>query len=164
MDAVRIDHLAPDGIFATYRNVLIWSWRGPATTLTVQRMRLQLLAHAKGHPEGGGVVTIIGRGVAIPPDEIRKAMVKARREASCYAMRGSAILYEGDGFRGSVVRGVVTGLMLLASDIYPQAVFGDIDLALVWVRTKLGPAAPPEGPLAAAVASVRAHPGFGGGA
>ena len=161
MDAVVIDHVAQDGVFAHHRNVLIWSWRASATPLTCQRMRVQLLALAKANPTGAGAITIIGPDVGIPPDEVRKLMVKARQEAAVYDMRGGAIVYEGDGFRGSVVRGVVTSLMLLATNIYPQAVFGDVPSALAWLAKRMGGAAPPGDGLLSAVLAAHAH-GRGG--
>lgn len=159
MEGASIDHVGPDGVFGHYRNVLLWSWRAAATPITCQRMRVQLVSLARANPQGAGAITVIGTEVGIPPDEIRKLMVKARRDAAQYDMRGGAIVYEGDGFRGSVVRGVVTSLMLLATDIYPQSVHGDIPSAVAWLVKRMKEAAPPANELTAAVKQVRAHAG-----
>ena len=153
----HVEHVLPEAVIGHLRNVFLWAWRGPATVATCERLHRSVNDVARAFPEGSGGITLIVPGVSVPSDDVRKRIVRLRREASAHGMRGGAILHEGDPLRRSLVRGVVTGLGLLTKDIYPQAVFGEADEAFRWLGEKLGKSAPPRSELARALEALRAR-------
>ena len=150
-----VDHVLPEAVIGHFRNVFLWVWRGPATTSTCERLHRAVTDVARAHPQGSGGLTLILPGVTVPSDDVRKRIVNLRREASAHGMRGGAIVHEGDPLRRSIVRGVVTGLGLLARDIYPQAVFGRAEDAFVWLGERIGRTMPMHSDLDRALVTLR---------
>ena len=48
----------------------------------------------------------------------------------------SAVIFEGSGFKSAAVRGVVTGMTMLAQQRYPHRVFATIEEASGWYAEK----------------------------
>jgi hypothetical protein len=71
---------------------------------------------------------------APPPDPTqRQAIADVLRGASDY-VKSSAVVIEGDGFRSAFVRGVVTGLTLLARQKFPHQVRSMTNAAATFVE------------------------------
>ena len=154
MPELLIWFACPDAVVGSFRNVSMWSWRSDVTPLIVGEVRRCMLGVAKQHPDGMGGFTFVHRGARVPDDGLRKQITKMRRE-SAYAMKGGAVLYEGDGMRGALVRGVVTGLMLLAPEIYPHSVVATIPEGVGFLRKKLGEKCPDATELGRAVSTLK---------
>ncbi len=78
-----------------------------------------------------GLVTIIEEGAPLPPSDARERIAKFLQE-SASTLVVSAVIFEGSGFRSAAVRGVVTGLTMLAKQSYPHRVFGTLESAAEW--------------------------------
>jgi hypothetical protein len=49
----------------------------------------------------------------------------------------SAVAFEGSGFRAAFVRGVVTGLTILARHPFPNRIFAGVPEASSWLRSQM---------------------------
>lgn len=89
---------------------------------------------ARGAAKGKavGVITIVEQNAPLPSAEARRAMAEflSTRRGRIAA---SAVVFEGAGFRAAAVRGVVTGLTLVAQQPFPHRVFAVVKDAAAWI-------------------------------
>lgn len=154
MPELKVWYVCPDATVGSFRNLSMWVWRAEVTPLIVSEVRRCMVGIAKQHPSGMGGFTVVHREAKVPSDDLRKQITKMRREVAT-SMRGGAIVYEGDGLRGALVRGVVTGLMLLAPEIYPHSVVGTIPDGIGFLQKKLGAQCPDAAELDRAVSTLK---------
>lgn len=135
--------------------LLIMVW-GRETTLPA-------VAHAKAvgqrlaarHPTGVTFLMIVESTAEIPSSPVRAALSEALRSFGSFVLR-SALVHEGTGFRAAAVRGVVTGLSLVARQPYPHQVFDRVEPAVRWLAQSF-PAGAEVGAVLDAVAKLRAE-------
>ena len=72
----------------------------------------------------------------MPSSEVRTALARFMTEGA-RVIRSSAVAFEGAGFRAAAVRGVVTGLTMLARQPYPHKVFATMTDAAQWLTGSL---------------------------
>jgi len=150
-----VHHLSLEATFVSEGPLAVWVWRKPANASMIRELRSTLAALAAANPGGAGIVTVVGRGASVPGDDIRRGIVDACREVTG-VVRGGAVCYLGDDLAAALVRGVVTGLLLLGRDIYPHSVFRSIDDASTWLARQVGPASLPPHEISACVERARA--------
>ena len=109
-----------DYALATWGNVFIVIWRRNTTAAAVQDLHLQCKRFGAIHPEGVLLLTIIREGAPAPDGSTRSALASFLKSADY--IRGSAVIMEGTSFRAAFVRGVVTGLTMLAHQPFPHQV------------------------------------------
>jgi hypothetical protein len=83
-----------------------------------------------------GVCSIIELGSTRPAAEVRGAFARVM-ERFTRAICGSAIVYEGNGFKATAVRSVVTAVNLASAASHPNKVFGDVSSAFTWLMPLL---------------------------
>jgi hypothetical protein len=122
-----------DHAVGTWRNVVILVWRRQ-TTVDGVRAAEKVYQHLSGLCPGGVILlTIVEESAPAPPADARRDL--ARWLASCSGrMILSAVVHEGAGFRGAMVRSVVTGLALVAKLPYPHKIFATVAEADAWYR------------------------------
>ena len=98
-------------VLATWRNVLLQGFASEARIGTLKRSSEILRRLASTHPEGVGFMIIVSHSGRPPEHECRSEWVAQMSAAST---RVVLVLFEGQSFRASLVRGVVTGLVMLA--------------------------------------------------
>lgn len=110
-----------DQALASYNRVFMVVWR-KRTTLK-GTINLQRYCHEFGRSmrNGIGLLTVIEQGASSPDSDARKAVAEFLKQGSDY-IKVSAVVVEGSGFRASAVRGVVTGLTMLARQAFPHRV------------------------------------------
>ncbi|MEM9459747.1 MAG: hypothetical protein AAGF11_36555 [Myxococcota bacterium] len=94
---------------------------------------LDELAHH--HPEGTGLLTIIEPTSPTPALSLRAEMAGIFRRSR--TLKVSAIVYEGTGFRESIVRSVVTSMSVLARFPFEYKVFASVLDACPWLFARL---------------------------
>mgnify|MGYP000374441796 CR=1 FL=1 len=73
---------------------------------------------------------------APPPDaEARDALAEVLGGGAGF-VDSSALVCEGSGFRASMVRGIATGLTLIARPPFPHKVFPDVAAAAGWLEAR----------------------------
>lgn len=126
----QLVHADKDYALGSLGPIYIVVWRNETTLAGAQHL-------ASGFGEfrrpgvAHGLVTIVEPGAPLPDSDARETIAKFLRAASDHLVV-SAVVFEGEGFRGAAVRGVVTGLTMLARQSYPHRVFGTIDEAAPW--------------------------------
>jgi hypothetical protein len=109
-----------DYALATWGSVFIVIWRKNTTAVGVQDLRTQCKKFGTAHPEGVLLLTIIHDGAPAPEAAERSALAEFLKSAD--HIRASAVVMEGTSFRAAFVRGVVTGLTMLAHQPFPHQV------------------------------------------
>lgn len=134
--AVSVVARTPTHIIATQRDLEIVIWRGPTSLEAVELIRASIDELTRTFPNGIGVLQVV-EPVAPPPDAAaRNALSNVLRNAG-KSVRGSAIVFEGTGFKMAAVRAIVTGLTMLARPEFPHVVFADLHEASAWVAAYL---------------------------
>ncbi|HZS40192.1 MAG TPA: hypothetical protein VFF06_25350 [Polyangia bacterium] len=95
-----------------------------------------LKALAARQPSGIALLNIVEPSAPAPPSEVRGALARILTEFG-HELKCSAVVHEGSGFRAAAVRGVVTGLTLLARQPFPHKVFATVDEASAWMTDTL---------------------------
>jgi hypothetical protein len=129
----RVRFADADCLIATWNNVVICVWRKGTTGVGVAALHSAYDAHAKEHPEGVFLMTIVERHAETPSQAIRAALARFLEKGAGRTTL-SAVVQEGTGFRAAFVRSIVTGLALMAKLPYPHKVFGSVTEATMWFR------------------------------
>jgi len=128
--------LEKDYCLATWHEIFILIWRHETTLDGLRALDHALRDHERTYPGGCGLLTIIEQGAPMPSSDVRTAMARFMTEAA-RIIKSSAVTFEGAGFRAAAVRGVVTGLTMLARQPYPHKVFATVDEAARWLSGSL---------------------------
>lgn len=113
-------------------SVALIVWRRRTTPEGVEAVTW-VLDRAIAASRAAGVVIVVEPDATPPDSSVRRALAEAF-ERSSSEIRGVAVIVEGGGFHASMVRGVVTGLALLARYPYPYRVFASANLGVSWLH------------------------------
>lgn len=116
----RIYRCCRDYALASWGDVFFVIWRENTTTAGVADLHSQCEKFASRRPRGILLLTLIHDG-APPPQAAERGKLAAFLRSANY-IRGSAVIMEGTSFRAAFVRGVVTGLTMLARQPFPHQV------------------------------------------
>jgi hypothetical protein len=136
----RVVVLEHDYCIATWGPVYIVIFRHETTMEGVRAVeqRLQEFHRLTSH---GAFITIVEANAPLPEAHVRDALASLLKKMASF-IRSSAVVHEGSGFRAAAVRGVVTGLTLLARQPYPHRIFARFDDAARWLAVSLRETAP----------------------
>ncbi|MEP7124295.1 MAG: hypothetical protein ABJE95_25430 [Byssovorax sp.] len=120
-------------LIATWQNVLV-SVLGH-TAMTVSGVRAQVAATA-AHGRASGPqrlleIVLFDRDAPIPDADIRAVLDSGVAVVGQYYLAVASI-FEGSGFRGAIIRGVLTSLSLLSRTEFPQRVFSTTAECVQW--------------------------------
>ena len=154
MDA-KIHAVAADHVLATWRSVVVVVYRVETTMEALRLLRPIVDGLARENPGGIHYLTIVEAGAREPSSEVRAA-ISAFFTKSASAVKLSALVFEGSGFRAAFVRSVASSIARFSRYPFPHKVFATVDTASAWLRvTSPALSACTEGEFAAAVAQVR---------
>lgn len=126
----------PHHCVATWRNVLVVIWRNETQLGAVRSLASHLAQFAEVPPKGCALLTIIEAGAPMPSAEARSELARFMTDAAS-RLKSSAVAFEGAGFRAAAVRGVVTGLTMLARQPYPHKIFSTVQEAAQWLSSSM---------------------------
>jgi hypothetical protein len=149
-ESMQVLGIDDDHIIGNAWNVSMLVWGKRTTLHAIAASERAILAHAARFPEGIGLLTVVEEISEIPNDEERKALSVLLGSLSGKLKR-SAVAHEGTGFRAAAVRGVATGLTLLARIPFPHRTFEGMEPAVTWLMEGL-PERPVEAPVVLAAA------------
>jgi hypothetical protein len=115
-----IHRCTPDYALASWGSIFIVIWRQNTTAAGIQDLAAQCKKFATSRPAGVALLTIIYDGAPAPGARERTALATFLKAADY--IRGSGVVMEGTSFRAAFVRGVVTGLTMLAHQPFPHQV------------------------------------------
>jgi hypothetical protein len=117
------------------RDMFLVLWKQRTTVQTVAILADCFERFAKGRLKELALVTIVSIGAErAPASEARHKLAAWLSEASNKLVI-SAVVFEGDGFLAAVIRGVATGLSLLAKPKCPHRVVASVLHAGEWFES-----------------------------
>ncbi len=132
----EITALDKNHCMAVWESLFICIWRNETTMAGARISREGIRALAESRPKGIALLNVVEPNAPAPPSEVRAALARIMVDFG-HALKGSAVVHEGSGFRAAAVRGVVTGLTLLARPPFPHKVFATVEEASDWLAVSL---------------------------
>lgn len=126
MQLIRRSH---DHAVGTQDCFLVVVWRRHTTVAEVKLVGKALADLSRHHPNGVQLMQVIEEPAIVPDAAARGALSELLRDATG-AVAFSSVVHEGGGFRPSLIRSVVTGLLLLHKPPFPHLVFSSPERAL----------------------------------
>ncbi len=145
----------PDHAFGYLGNVILYMWRRNTTLEGVRALNdvaSVLKAAASSRVLACGAVEA---GAPMPPADIRAEMSRMMAHTWASIVVASALTFEGTGFQASAVRGVATGLALIARSPFPHKVFGSVSEAATWLVARAGDTGTPAPGLPEIIAAMK---------
>lgn len=134
----RITHVCSTTTVAACGNITLWMWHLAPSDVALAAVRRTVAQLARSYPEGTGVLHVVPNPDGKLPNEEQRRKIAETRTENAHSVRASAVLFEGDGIRASLIRGIVTAIMLASSNKTPMTVFRDAPTAIAWLRARLG--------------------------
>ena len=123
------------GIAITGRTVVAL-WQTETTIEAVRELASVLAGHA-AESGGAGLLQVIDER-ATPPDGNTRVALAAMLKDNEARIVASAVVFEGSGFRASVVRSVVIGITMLTRPKCPHTVFASVNEGIAWLSGRMG--------------------------
>lgn len=131
--ALEVVEATPDHALGRVGGAVLYIWRGVTTVRAANRLRqLSSEARADAGDDEGILLGVVTEGAPPPEADARGALAEVLSSGAGY-FQVSALVCEGAGFHGSMVRAVATGLNLLARPPFPHRVFATVPSATEWL-------------------------------
>jgi hypothetical protein len=127
----RVSEQTSDHTFGTWNHLVIVVWKHETTVSALRGSGALVRALAKERGFPVGLLTIVEDGAPLPSTEARKVAAEVLHGVP---IKLSAMVFEGQGFRAASVRGVITGIGLLARTPYPHRTFATVKDAAIWIE------------------------------
>jgi len=134
MHGPTLHEVTRDHIIMTASNFVIAIFRHETTLGGVRVIQRVYDEHARVFPKGVYMLTLVEQSAPLPGTQERDALAKFLASGAGRT-RMSAVIHEGTGFRAAMVRGVVTGLTMVARLPYPHKIFATLEEAASWFGT-----------------------------
>jgi hypothetical protein len=122
-----------DHLVFTQDRVFAMVWVGDTRVDAVaQSLRLAAEFAAGLTPPRFCLLTVVEQEASLPSTPARTGLARLLQRNSAHLI-GSAVAFEGSGFRAAAVRGVATSIALLSRHEFPHRVFSGTDAALSWL-------------------------------
>ena len=128
---VRILHSEPSHAIAFLERTLVVLWQTETRKQAVLELA-SLLAGLAEESRGLALMQVIGDH-ATPPDADTRAALAKMLKANETRIVASAVVFEGSGFRASVIRSVVVGIAMLSRPKCPHTVFASTAEGTEWL-------------------------------
>ena len=117
---------------ATETGLLICLWR--TVTKREAIAELSTIAHelVQNHADGIAMLTVVEAGADMPDAPVRDDLAALFRSLS-KSVICSGLVFEGQGFKAATVRGITTGINLLARQPFPHKVFANVTETAGWM-------------------------------
>ncbi len=134
---LKIKSIDSAHVVATETSILFCLWRTVTTRAAVAE--LSRIAHelVEQSPRGISMLTVVEADADMPDSTIRDELAKLFK-ALAKSVICSGLVFEGQGFKAATVRGITTGINLVARQPFPHKVFGNVPEAASWMATHAG--------------------------
>lgn len=130
---------ASHGIAFSQRTLVV-HWQTETTGEAVRELA-NLVSSLASEFGSLGLLQVIGDR-ATPPDAATRAALAEMLKENEARLVASAVVFEGTGFRASVIRSIVIGISMLSRPKCPHTVFASVPEGVAWLSGHLGNAAP----------------------
>ena len=131
-DVVLVEEKAGEFSVYGWNNLDVVIWHGKASADGVRRMQNVVQRRARETGKKMSSVHIVRQHPGMPDREARDEFTKLSREGAS-KMACFVFLIEGEGFRASAMRGLITGLVTLGSRRYTSHVSRTLREAAQWL-------------------------------
>lgn len=138
-------------VLATWRHVVMQIYAAEARRTTVLRATEIMRRLAREHPAGIGSLVLVSHSGAPPDEGCRAAWSAQMRDIGAPV---TLVLFEGASLRASIVRGVVTGMAMLARRSVNMRVAASAAEGAPWFVAELERAGAPCGTAAELIAAL----------
>jgi len=118
--ATSVELVTQDYAVAVWRNVLVVDWRERTTGEGARDVQFRLQRLARAYPEGIFYLAFVAESASPPDLEARQTLATMLKTGN--SLVAGAVVFDGAGLRGAFVRGVATGLVMLARPQFPFVV------------------------------------------
>ncbi|HEX2673947.1 MAG TPA: hypothetical protein VHM25_23890 [Polyangiaceae bacterium] len=115
---------------------LVVLWQTDTSREAVRELASLLAGHA-AEMGNVGLLQVIGEGATSPDGDVRAALAAMLKENEARIV-ASAVVFEGTGFRASVIRSIVVGISMLSRPKCPHVVFASVNEGTAWLSSRLG--------------------------
>ena len=115
----------------TRPHLMVCLWRTVTSREAVAEIRQIARRHAQAHPPMA-MLTVLEAEAEQPGGDVLRELAALFQDLE-HSVSCSALTFEGDGFSAAAVRGVATGLQLLAKQTFPHQVFARVSEAADWM-------------------------------
>jgi hypothetical protein len=122
-----------DHVVGLFHRVLIVDWRKEMTPAAMKGLERHLVEHSRRARGRVVFFTVIEHGASLPSNEVRTLNAGLLRACP---IQLSVLVFEGTGFQAATVRGVGTGIGLLARTPCPHRAFSSVGQAADWVEAQ----------------------------
>lgn len=124
-----------DYALALYGPILIQLWQTGTPDEGARAARVLALELSRSQFPEVGTIAIVPADAGLPSADARDSL--AHLPGDLGKATALALVREGDGFRASTIRAVLTGIMLVSRNNVPHQVFSATDSASSWLRERL---------------------------
>ncbi|MEI8258194.1 MAG: hypothetical protein WCJ30_21155 [Deltaproteobacteria bacterium] len=150
-----ISATSPDHAFGYLGNVILYNWRRNTTSEGARALSDLTSAVRAGGNQRILAFGAVEAGAPMPPVAVRDEISKVMAQSWAGVIVASALSFEGTGFQASAVRGVATGLALIARSPFPHKVFGSASEAATWLVARASDTGTPAPSLPALIDAMK---------
>lgn len=121
---VTIKECTENHVLATWERAVFIIWRQITTMQGVQKGGIVARDYALELGTKILLVNVIEANAALPTLSVRNEIVRNLKKYQEYISR-SVLIVDGEGFRASSVRTVISGILLFTAPLYPTKVFSE---------------------------------------
>ncbi len=119
-------------VLGTWRQFFFVIYTGALSTASTARMNLEYRRFRRDHADPAAFLCVVEEQTPLPSTAVREGIAELLKAGAGH-VRATALVQEGSGFRAAAVRGVTTGLSLLARQPFPLHVFASATAASAWL-------------------------------
>lgn len=131
----------PEFAVCTLDNILLLMWKLPPVLEGVERCEAAAAELRQTHPNSKiGFITYVEPSAqdGTPPAPVRTALAKFLKE-NAKQFRASVVIYEGTGFKATIVRSVVTAIQVASNLSFPASVASSRYDGATWLINQMRP-------------------------
>lgn len=137
----RMENVIETAAFAlfTVEHCVVLVWKQPPVVAGIDECRrvFELMRTRRPKDKFAYLAIVESRAGTNMPADVREALSKMLHEFQ-HAISGSAIVFEGTGFRASIVRSVVAAINLASRLAFSSTVESDLATAARWIVERGG--------------------------
>jgi hypothetical protein len=116
--ALRLHNVQPDYVLASWMNVFCAAWLRETTKAGVEDLHRRCQLFARKSANSVFYLAVVAEKAPPPDGPARAALSAFLQDGKSFLLAG-AVLWDGVGVRAAMVRGVATGLVMLANPPFP---------------------------------------------
>lgn len=134
MEQLRIVAATAEYALGWAPSVMLYVWRAETTLEAARASSAAIRSAREASPSGRGVLLgIVEERTPPPAAAVRREIAEAMAHNGDFVF-ASALVFEGGGFQGSMVRMVAAGLSMITRFPFPHHVFEGVGAAAQWLE------------------------------